>query len=61
MPSKFPLKSHPALDVCRFSVRYMLEAKLVRFVVYWTGPGMRESEQFVSEIVYSGALGRERR
>ena len=43
MPGKFPLKSHPALDVCRFSVRYMLEAKLVRFVVYWTGPGMRES------------------
>jgi hypothetical protein len=43
MLGNFPPKSRPPLDVCRFSMRYMLEAKLVRFVVYWTGPGMGES------------------
>src|ERR1700756_2360837 len=43
MPGKFPPESRPPLDVFRFSMRYMLEAKLVRFVVYWTGPGMGES------------------
>jgi hypothetical protein len=43
MPGKFPPKSHPALDVRCLSMRYMLEAKLVSFVVYWTGLGVRES------------------
>jgi len=34
MPGKFPPESRPPLDVRRFSMRYMLEARLARFVVY---------------------------
>ena len=41
---QFPAsETHPALDVRRFSMRYILEARLARFVVYpGQAPEMRD-------------------